>query len=190
MKKIELLQKQINYIGFMPLRKLVTDYFEKAVPEYFFVIPASSSGKYHPEQDLGVGGLVRHTQMCVEVAKELFNLDMWSRLREVKDCLIAALLIHDTVKNGFDAKMQYTAHEHPILAADHFLEFAKKENSYDFMSAEINLICDCVKSHMGQWNTNQYSKVTLPLPVLATQKFVHLCDYIASRKFIGNLDKY
>lgn len=39
---------------------------------------------------------------------------------------------------------------------------------------------------MGQWNVNLYSKTILPKPKTATQKFVHLCDYLASRK--GDVD--
>lgn len=43
-----------------------------------------------------------------------------------------------------------------------------------------------IASHMGQWNVNLYSKTILPKPKTATQKFVHLCDYLASRK--GDVD--
>lgn len=42
----------------------------------------------------------------------------------------------------------------------------------------------------GQWNTARYSKVELPKPKNKYQKFVHLCDYLASRKFLEmNFDK-
>lgn len=37
-----------------------------------------------------------------------------------------------------------------------------------------------IASHMGQWNVNLYSKTILPKPKTATQKFVHLCDYLVS----------
>ena len=42
-----------------------------------------------------------------------------------------------------------------------------------------------IESHMGEWNTNSYSNVVLPLPITKHQKFVHMCDYLASRKFIN-----
>ena len=38
---------------------------------------------------------------------------------------------------------------------------------------------------MGKWNTNEYSKIILPLPFTLTQKLVHMCDYLASRKQIN-----
>lgn len=43
---------------------------------------------------------------------------------------------------------------------------------------------------MGKWNTNNYSDVVLPLPLTLTQKLVHMCDYLASRKQINfNFDE-
>jgi hypothetical protein len=38
---------------------------------------------------------------------------------------------------------------------------------------------------MGQWNYDSYTKKeVLPKPKTAEQRFVHMCDYLASRKFI------
>lgn len=179
--KHEALSAEIALIKDETLRQTVRDYFDNAVHDYFYTIAASTTGKYHPEIDLGVGGLVRHTQMCVRVAQELLNLTMFSKIEH--DIVISALLIHDSQKCG-DGKSQYSLHEHPALAADAFMRFAA---STKVPVPTINAICKCVRSHMGQWNKNPYSKAELPLPCDKNEKFVHLCDYIASRKFIGNL---
>ena len=37
---------------------------------------------------------------------------------------------------------------------------------------------------MGEWNTNSYSNVVLPLPKDKFQRFVHMCDFLSSRKFL------
>jgi len=42
-----------------------------------------------------------------------------------------------------------------------------------------------IETHMGEWNTNPYSNVILPLPNNKYQKFVHMCDFLASRKFVN-----
>lgn len=43
----------------------------------------------------------------------------------------------------------------------------------------------CIASHMGQWNTDYKSgKEILPKPSSPLQKFVHQCDYLASRKYL------
>ena len=43
---------------------------------------------------------------------------------------------------------------------------------------------------MGQWTTCKWDKTELPYPESPAQMFVHLCDYLASRRFIEiNFDK-
>ena len=55
---------------------------------------------------------------------------------------------------------------------------------------QMKFLYDCIATHMGQWNTARYSKVELSKPKNKYQKFVHLCDYLASRKFLEmNFDK-
>jgi hypothetical protein len=47
---------------------------------------------------------------------------------------------------------------------------------------EIEFIAHCIESHMGSWNTDRKSKTVLPKPMDEYQQFVHLADYLASRK--------
>ena len=46
-------------------------------------------------------------------------------------------------------------------------------------------IAELIACHMGKWNTNKYSQTELPKPITKLQKFVHMCDYLASRKFLN-----
>jgi len=50
---------------------------------------------------------------------------------------------------------------------------------------DIEFLCECISSHMGRFNTSDYSDVILPIPKTPEQKFVHMCDYLASRKVIN-----
>ena len=69
---------------------------------------------------------------------------------------------------------------------------SKVINSRDFIlqnadklkmnKSDIEVIVACIKSHMGPWNTNDYSNVILPVPKSKMERFVHMCDYLASRK--------
>ena len=43
------------------------------MPDYFYEIPASSSGKYHPAFSLGDGGLVRHVKVAMRILEEMFK---------------------------------------------------------------------------------------------------------------------
>lgn len=156
------------------------------LPDYFFHVAASSSGKYHPEYALGDGGLMRHTKAAVHIAKELFNLEMFQFTEEEQDLMLVALLLHDGQKQG--KKQGNTVFEHPLLAAD-FVKQCHIETEL-ISDDQMKFIYDCIATHMGQWTTARYSKVELPKPKTKYQKFVHLCDYLASRKFLEmNFDK-
>ena len=49
---------------------------------------------------------------------------------------------------------------------------------------EIEMNATTIESHMGQWNTDKRSSITLPLPKNKYQTVLHLSDYLASRKDI------
>ena len=42
-----------------------------------------------------------------------------------------------------------------------------------------------IASHMGPWNIDERGNKILPLPVRYDEKFVHACDYLASRDFLN-----
>ena len=58
MEKIKYFEEEIGYICDDSLKSDIVFLINK-LPDYFFEIPASSTGKYHPEFTLGDGGLVR-----------------------------------------------------------------------------------------------------------------------------------
>lgn len=182
--KCDNLKREIDLINDATLRTMVTDYLNIRVPDYFYVVPASSTGQYHPQISLGQGGLVRHTKMAVEIANSMFELSMWTPILDKKDMIVASLIIHDTFKLG-EPQQKYTIHEHPIVASNAFKEFAK---TYTYPQEKVDEICGYVACHMGQWARNKHSDIVLPTPNNPVQKFVHLCDFISSKKFIGNLD--
>ena len=161
------------------LRLWVARYLDSCVPAYFFTVPASSSGKYHPQYALGEGGLVRHTKAAVQIAEELLQLEQYSDLPH--DEIISALIIHDTFKQGY--KQGHTVFDHPNIAADMFMDFMTVSKA-DISVVQVTLISSLVRTHMGQWTTCNYSDVVLEKPITKEQQFVHMCDYLASRKNI------
>ena len=178
-EKIETFSKELGFIQNENIRKFV----EKAltvVPDYFYEVPASSTGKYHPSYALGEGGLVRHTRAAVGIAHELLNLEMMKYTQDEKDMMISALILHDTYKSGRN-HAKFTVTEHPIIAAEFC---AEDPNLNEIISTEQrNFIAQCVSTHMGQW-TKDFKTHTdvLDKPKTKYQCFVHLCDYLASRK--------
>lgn len=179
MAKSEALSRELFKISDADLRKVVDGYLNECVNEKFFTAPASSTGKHHPAISLGEGGLVRHTQLAVQVAEDLLQLEMYQTLQPFKDRIIAALIIHDTKKSGEEWE-QFTVFEHPKLAAEAFKAYAKEKGLDQSVYTDIY---EMVISHMGQWNSDKRSMEKLPKPTNPHQKFVHQCDYIASRKW-------
>lgn len=182
MKKIELLKREINYVKDEERRKDLKILI-KLLPDYFFEIPASSTGKYHPEFALGEGGLLRHTKVAVRMAYELLNNNtVGAKFTDKdKDLIIMALVLHDGVKSGMEHS-KYTKFDHPLLVSKLIME------NKDKLSLEIDdvrKLCSMIESHMGEWTYDSYQKKeVLPKPRTAEQRFVHMCDFLASRKFL------
>ena len=68
----EVFNKELGYIKDERIRNSLKTMLN-LLPEYFYQIPASSTGKYHPEFTLGDGGLVRHVRAAVRIAYELLQ---------------------------------------------------------------------------------------------------------------------
>ncbi|MGB9782609.1 MAG: hypothetical protein ACPLSY_04990 [Moorellaceae bacterium] len=144
----------------------------KDAPDYFWRAPASSSGKYHPEWAWGKGGLVRHTKAAMRVAVDL--LRAYPHLERKRDYIIAALLLHDTLKHG--AGEGYTVKEHPLLPEHRYRGHRPLVGRRTYRK-----IMALIRTHMGVWGPVR------PRPGVFTRltaaELVHLADYIASREW-------
>ena len=179
MVKAEHFVKEIELIKDEELRMVVYDYMSDAdyVPDYFWTDGASSSGKYHPQFSQGMGGLVRHTKAVVMFAEELLRMSSYAYMREeYKDYVIAACIIHDTVKYGWGKEIDKSKYaDHADNAAKSFEEYCKNYTDY----TPHYLLLQAVRSHMGQWSTNKEDR-----PFTSVDRCVHMADYMASRSFI------
>lgn len=160
-------------------------YMINKLPDYFFMIPASSTGKYHPPYALGEGGLLRHTKAAFRIGYELLlDPSIGNKYTDdEKDLMLIGLLLHDGLKLGKE-ESKYTKFEHPILMAN-FIE--ENKTNLEFTDDERKLVCDVIKTHMGPWTTDYQGKEVLEKPKTKYQNFVHMCDYLASRKCINIL---
>lgn len=178
MNKINYFNKEYTYIKDEQIKEDLKQLVGK-LPDYFFEVPASSSGKYHPEFAVGTRGLLKHTKVAVRIAYELLeNPGLNNFTNREKDLILVAILLHDGLKSGIE-KEKYTRFDHPLLAANFV-----KENS-TLPKEDIDLIADMISSHMGIWTTDYNGNEVLPKPKNKYQRFVHMCDYIASRKFLN-----
>ena len=155
----------------------------EGLPSYIWEVGASSTGKYHPDYSLGVGGLMRHQIAVVRFLNFFFELEQYNTKftsREM-DLMRVAGLVHDGRKSGEQSdyeKSKYTKFDHPIQMANVIRSYDGQYLNHD----ELEFIAHCIESHMGSWNTDKKSSVVLPKPLDEYQYFVHLADYLASRK--------
>ncbi|HIG0357130.1 TPA: HD domain-containing protein [Clostridium sporogenes] len=185
-------KQELETINYKPL-KIFAEWCLNQLPNYFYEVAASSTGKYHPQYNQGEGGLVRHTIAAVRIAEELFRNETIQNFNDIeKDIIRVSLMLHDGVKHGLDGS-QYTVATHPLEVVKYLEDvyFDVPEETLPDEVIEVmesNLyshISDCIKSHMGQWNTDYKTcEEILPKPQTEMQKFTHLCDYLASRKML------
>ena len=167
------------------IRDFVTTCFDKLCPDYFWTCPCSTTGEYHPQVSLGVGGLVRHTKLAVWWGIELSRALCTSPgLKDIpllilQNEVIATLLLHDMIKNGKGLNAQGYPFEkgvtgtHGVALAFRINEIADLELS----EATYQRIFSGIAGHMGIWTTDSAYK-----PTEAFAQLIHLADYCASRK--------
>jgi len=182
MSKHEVFLKEINYIKNNEYKNNVKILLD-LLPDYFYEIAASSTGKYHPSYTLGNGGLVRHTKTVVRIAYELLkNQTIGYKFTDrEKNLIIMALLLHDGLKHG-EKESKYTVYDHPVLMAN-FIRNNKEKTTLN--NEDIEFMASTIETHMGEWNTDYNGNVVTPLPKNRYQRFAHMCDFLASRKFVN-----
>ncbi len=156
--------------------KLLLEKILEDAPAYFFDMPASTSGKYHPPLSLGPGGLVRHTKVVAKLMVMLSNLKQYHFTDDEKDLLLIAAIAHDMLKKG-DNKTGHTVDDHPQFAVNFLKKCLNELNipfEYDSTTDIERYLLFSVETHMGEWGER--------LPETEAEKLLHVCDYISAKK--------
>ena len=180
MKVETIFQKELSLIHDKTIKQFVIDCFDKLCPDYFWTCPCSTTGKYHPQVSLGVGGLVRHTKLAVWWGLELAKA---MELEKYHDEIVATLLLHDMIKNG----KGLNAKGYPLdrgVTGTHGVTLAEKIVELDLVptisESSVRILAG-IALHMGIWTTKRYNTID----VAGLESFIdliHLADYCASRK--------
>ena len=176
MNKSKYFENEINLIQSEDYRMLVRYYLDHYVPNYFWEIGASSSGKFHPQFSQGEGGLVRHTKAVVLFAQELLRMSSYMYMSdEHKDYVIMACIVHDTCKYGC---CDYDKEEYQDHAKNASLLFAECYREVTCGNEPSDFLLSAIRCHMGQWSEKENR------PFTNIDRCVHMADYMASRSFI------
>ena len=140
-----------------------TELLLNMLPDYFFEIPASSSGKYHPSFSLGEGGLVRHVKVAMRILEEMFRDEAFGSYDDyTKDLLRMALMLHDGFKSGI-TNCGHTCNEHPVIMSNFILENMDK---LYIAPKDAQFVASLILTHMGPWNKDRQGNVIMPVPQL------------------------
>lgn len=183
-EKLSYFENEINLIKEKDLQDFLKTAIENA-DDYVFVREASSSGKFHPLSDLGKEGLIRHIKCVFYIGYDLLQLEHYQQKFSPRDreIILVGLSLHDIKKYGsHEENRKHTINTHPILAA----EWIRNNEVFEGIIPKEDRIkiSNCIASHSGQWNTNRQGEEILPKPSNDMEFFVHLCDYIASRRYL------
>lgn len=147
-----------------PRTRAVTTRLSSEVPEYFWEVPASTSGYHHPSCT-GHRGLWAHTLMLSTVIGRLGDSYVEQGLLEPSDVDLAhaAAILHDQRKNGDPQNPSEKS------TSDHDLRMARviRDSPLD------DRVADAVASHMGAWCDG-------PAPETPLDDLVHTADMVAS----------
>lgn len=141
-KSKELIYSEVEKIVSDDIRIFVCEALP-LVDENFWTAPASSTGKYHPAEDNGEGGLVRHVYKGAAGIIDQYGRRAGFSQREF-DMARAAFILHDTCKNGV-VWGEYTDYTHGLIAAQWLEQFTLEDE------AAKREILNAIRFHMAPW---------------------------------------
>jgi len=209
-------EKELAQITNKEFRDRVLDIIELC-PNYVLVVPSSSTGKYHPRDEVGCEeGMIRHIQRCVVVTTELVRMHKYGSTSIQRDVLIAGSILHDIFKQGEPTdkilsngivghKGKHTNPIHPRLIYKTIHKYIEKNMFKDLekplttrMGDNLEALADVCLFHEGQWTTDKsredYTAQTKGVMMTPERKrlcmAMHITDYVTSRRAIADVFQY
>jgi hypothetical protein len=139
--EIDMLSEQIEKIGSDKVKRFVLLALMEVDPK-FWIAPCSSTGKYHPPEDNGIGGIIRHLIKGTAVVEQFARRANFSPLEQ--DLAIASYLLHDICKDGMPWG-EYTDYTHGLIAYNWLQQF-RLDDEYAKQT-----ILEGVRYHMAPW---------------------------------------
>lgn len=146
-------------------------------PDYFFIdCPSSSSGKFHPLDELSYDGTIIHTKKVFTMAYEMVKA---LNCEESRDIVLSASIVHDLRKQGLTST-GHTVKDH----ADYAVKLVDEvQGATQLLTYEqYKILRDCVGYHYGPWSEDPWKK---PINEYSMEELtVFLSDFVVSKRFI------
>lgn len=176
-----ILNKEIKLISDSKLqraaRKLISNY-----SELLAIQPASTSGKYHPPDERGPGGLALHIRRMAHVLYK--TAEHFGLTDKERDVLVFCALAHDIsnleIKDLTDRKMlsdsDYFRKWHGSLSSQIATEYLINVG-YNNEDETLLIIQGILQSHMGYWSPGFRQPVNNKLEIIFS-----MADYVTTRE--------
>lgn len=178
-ERLATFKDELSLIAEKPIRDFVKACIEEA-PDYVFEdCPSSTSGKYHPIDEIAPDGTILHTKRVFAVA---YDLARGLEVEHKRDIILAAALLHDLMKQG-PKRSGHTVHNHPQLMADMITKVYEEHGFRDKLDLEVvQELYWAVAFHYGPWTDKSFKK---PMPEFSMVELaVYVADYISSKRFV------
>lgn len=193
-KVLESFSKEINTIQ----DKIFAEHIKKIIescPDYICGIPSSSTGKYHPEDEINPNGMILHIKRVFTFIEALIY--QYDLLPDEADILLAGAIMHDLIKSG-DPQTKWTVKDHPILIYNKIHNYltslwlgnGKPEiKNYDIYDKLKKLALVCL-FHSGRWTPTEAKEIKHKAVTSMNEQerklcdLMHTADLLASRKSV------
>jgi len=194
------------------LRKIRDLQFREAViqlimmcPDYITVCPASSTGKYHPTDEVGRGpGMLRHMVRVMNAGQVVCDINNWGNYH--RDILIAGAFLHDAFKQGEEtdqvdaediplASATHTIPEHPVHIFNLIMGYMNLIGVKDKLSDQwlFDLAHACLL-HEGRWTISMAQDLQQDDDMTDITREIceamHIADMMASRRYFAEAMQY
>jgi hypothetical protein len=177
-ERVRLFEAELDLIFSKEIREFTEECIKQA-PDYVFTdCPSSSTGKYHPVDEVFSGGTILHSRRVTAVAYDICRaLDCENH----RDEIISACILHDMAKQGLE-KSGNTIRTHPQIMAKMVADVYTGKFKDKLNRESALIIYNCIFYHYGLWSSPDIKKD------LKSYTFEELCvyisDYIVSKRFI------
>ena len=201
MEKWKIFEKHINMIE-NPSIKEFTKFALSHSPNYFWTMPATTSGRRHGDKE----SLIDHVQECLQLAECVIDQFKNHWTQRQNDQLLSALILHDVWRcNNEGEELRYTEEyvkenelpaelignlrthpEHPEIGyrniqslAIEYNEYATENKLNKMGGKNLKAIADGVRYHYGPWTRTILPKrfsLSWPADYIVYQ--VHNIDYM------------
>jgi hypothetical protein len=149
-------------------KTFLIDAFMNGCPDYFWELPTSSSGKYHPEDEVGKHGNWLHVKRMYATYENNSRslVEAGTITEDDREAGKAAALLHDMFKYGYpEAEGNHTVNYHDVLGAAYVRQYTDLPEK----------VAELIETHNGAWHAG-------PTPRNTHEWCHHFADMSAAQR--------